>query len=276
MKFLAKPRRILITGASRGIGRATALALAERGHSLVLAARGREALESVAEQIRRSGGNAQAIALDVTNTDSVNRGIAEALASGPLDVLVNNAGSCQQREFLRSTDAQLAEEMSLNYFGAQHMIRALLPTFVQQRSGLIVNVSSLVGSSAAPTTANYSASKAALEAFSHALRGELARCGVRVTVFVAPHTQTELGERTEFRGVTSLPVAYVARELVHAIDRAPRRYAASPVYRLLLRLAAWFPRMMERQMLACVQHLLTEPAVPERGRAQLDTRVSPS
>ena len=266
MKLLAKPRRILITGASRGIGRATALALAERGHSLVLAARGREALESVAGQIRRTGGNAQAIVLDVTSTESVDRAISEALASGRLDVLVNNAGSCLQREFSRCTDAELADEMSLNYFGAQRMIRAVLPTFVQQRSGLIVNVSSLVGSSAAPTTANYSASKAALEAFSHALRGEVARSGVHVTVFVAPHTQTELGQRTEFRGVTSLPVAYVARELVHAIDRAPRRYAASPVYRLLLRLAAWFPRMMERQMLACVRHLLTEPVSSEHGR----------
>jgi short-subunit dehydrogenase len=276
MKFLAQPRRILITGASHGIGRATALALAERGHSLVLAARGREALESVAQQIRRAGGSAQVVVLDVTDTASVARGVAEVLASGPLDVLVNNAGNCQQREFLQRTETDLAEEMSLNYFGAQRMIRALLPAFLQQRSGLIVNVSSLLGSSAAPTTANYSASKAALEAFSQALRGEVARSGVHVTVFVAPHTQTELGQRTDFRGVTSLPVEYVARELVHAIDRRPRRYAASPVYRLFLRLAAWFPRMMERQMLGCVQHLLTEPAQPGHGRPQLDTRVSPS
>ncbi len=200
--------------------------------------------------------------LDVTDADSVTRGVSEVLEHDPVDVLVNNAGSCQQREFRHRSEPELEQEMNLNYFGAQRMIRALLPAFIRQRSGLIVNVSSLLGSSAAPTTANYSASKAALEAFSHALRGEVARSGVRVTVFVAPHTQTELGERTEFRGVTSLAVEYVARELVYAIDRAPRRYAASPVYRLLLRLAAWLPGVMERQMLGCVQHVLTEPMLP--------------
>lgn len=261
MKFLSTPRRILITGGSHGIGRATALTLAAQGHSLILAARGSEALHAVVEQIRRAGGSAQAVVLDVTDTDSVTRGISEVLAHGPVDVLVNNAGNCQQREFLQRTEIDLAQEMELNYFGAQRMIRALLPGFVQQRSGLIVNVSSLVGSSAAPTTANYSASKAALEAFSQALRGELARFGVRVTVFVAPHTQTELGQRTDFRGVTSLPVEYVAKELVRAIDTGPRRYAASPVYRLLLRVAAWFPVLMERQMVGCVRHLLGAPAL---------------
>ncbi|HKO91692.1 MAG TPA: SDR family NAD(P)-dependent oxidoreductase [Polyangiaceae bacterium] len=273
MTFLSRSRRILITGASHGIGRATALALAERGHSLVLAARGGEALNAVAEQIRRAGGSAQAVLLDVTDTASVSRAVAEVLARGPVDALINNAGNCVQREFLQQSEAQLEHEMDLNYFGAQRMIRALTPAFLQQRSGLIVNVSSLLGSSAAPTTANYSASKAALEAFSHALRGELARFGIRVTVFVAPHTRTELGERTEFRGVTSLPVDYVARELVRAIDRAPRRYAASPVYRLLLRLAAWFPKLMERKMVDCVRHLLTEPALGSAGVPRLDAKA---
>jgi len=261
MKFLSTPRRILITGASQGIGRATALALAGQGHSLVLAARNADALHAVAEQIRRAGGCAQAVVLDLTDSDSVHRGVCEVLASGPLDVLVNNAGNCWQREFLWCSETELQQEMDLNYFGAQRMIRALLPAFVRQRAGRIINVSSLVGSSAAPTTANYSASKAALEAFSHALRGELARFGVRVSVFVAPHTRTELGTRTEFRGVTSLPVEYVARELVHAIDTSPRRYAASPVYRLLLRLSAWFPAFMERKMVECVQHLFREPGL---------------
>jgi short-subunit dehydrogenase len=259
MKFLSTPRRILITGASQGIGRATALALAEQGHSLVLAARNADALHAVAEQVRRAGGLAQTVMLDLTDSESVQGGVREVLAPGPLDVLVNNAGNCWQREFIWCTEADLEQEMNLNYFGAQRMIRALLPAFVRQGAARIINVSSLLGSSAAPTTANYSASKAALEAFSCALRGELARFGIRVTVFVAPHTQTELGTRTEFRGVTSLPVEYVARELVHAIDTSPRRYAASPVYRLLLRLAAWFPALMERQMVECVQHLFREP-----------------
>lgn len=258
MKVLSTRRRILVTGGSQGIGRATAMALARQGHSVIVAARGRASLDAVVHQIRGEGGLAEAVVLDVTDSASVERGVARALEGGAVDVLVNNAGACRQREFVQREEADLVEEMNLNYFGAQRMIRALLPSFVKQRSGLIVNVSSLLGSSAAPTTANYSASKAALEAFSHALRGELRRFGVRVSVFVAPHTQTELGTRTEFRGVTSLPVEYVAQELVRAVERAPRRYAASPVYRILLRLAAWFPVFMERQMVACVRHLLEE------------------
>jgi short-subunit dehydrogenase len=265
MALLAKPRRILITGASQGIGRASALALAAHGHSLILVARGQPALEQVAALIRRAGGRAQAFALDVTSSASVSTTIERILADGPIDVLVNNAGVCHQCEFLPQSESRLREEIELNYFGALHMIRALLPSFIERRAGAIVNVSSLLGSAAAPTTANFSASKAALEAFSRGLRGELARFGIRVTVFVAPHTQTELGIRTDFRGVKSLPVAYVANELVRAIDRTPDCYAASPVYRLLLRLAAWFPRWMERQMVSSVQHLLREPYSPGGG-----------
>ena len=219
-------------------------------------------MEQVAAQIRGSGGRAQAFALDVTNAASVEMTLAEVLAGGPIDVLVNNAGTAYQAEFLTQPVSRLREEIELNYFGALQMIRALLPSFILRRQGAIVNVSSLLGSAAAPTTANYSASKAALEAFSRGLRGELARFGIRVTVFVAPHTQTELGTRTDFRRVKSLPAAYVATELVRAIDRTPDRYAASPVYRVLLRLAAWFPRWMERQMLSSVQHLLPEPEGP--------------
>ena len=265
MELLARPRRILITGASRGIGRASALALAARGHSLILVARGRPALEQVVAQIHAGGGQAQAFTLDVTDSASVSTTIALVLAGGPIDVLVNNAGACYQSEFLAQSQARLREELELNYFGALHMIRALLPAFIERRQGAIVNVSSLLGSAAAPTTANYSGSKAALEAFSQGLRGEVARFGVRVSVFVAPHTRTEFGTHSDFRGVKSLHVAYVAQELVRAIDRTPVCYAASPVYRVLLRLAAWFPRWMERQMVSSVRHLLQEPPRAQGG-----------
>lgn len=104
---------------------------------------------------------------------------------------------------------------------------------------------------------------------------ELARFGVRVTVFVAPHTQTELGTRTEFRA--SPVCGSNTWRASCAIDTSPRRYAASPVYRMLLELAAWFPALMERKMVECVQHLFREPAlIDEDGGAQpagADTKV---
>jgi short-subunit dehydrogenase len=162
--------------------------------------------------------------------------------------LVNNAGLCEQGEFLAQSAATCRAEMELNYWGALRVTRALLPALIRRGVGTIVNVSSLVGSIASPTTANYGASKAALELWSYALRAELQRFGVRVSVFVAPHTDTEMGRRVHFAGVMSLPVSYTAGELARAIDRAPRKYAGSPVYRLLLWLARLFPVLMEKRV----------------------------
>lgn len=266
MGFLRQPRRVLITGASRGIGRATALRLGCEGHHVVLAARDGASLDLVRQEIGRAGGHAESLSLDVTNRDSVAAGVHRALATGPIDVLVNNAGTCIQAEFMRQSTAERHGEMELNYFGAQNMVEALLPAFIARRAGTIINVSSLLGSAAAATTANYSASKAALEAWTQGLRGEVARFGIRVGVFVAPHTQTELGERTEFRGVPSLPADYVARKLVTAIDRGGPRYAGSPVYAIFLRLAAWCPRFMESRMVESVRHLLEDASSTTRRR----------
>ena len=245
MRTLCQPKRILITGASRGIGREAALLLAQHGHRLVLAARDSDALEAVAREIRSQGGHAETLPLDLTDDVSVERAASALLATGPCDVLVNNAGYLDQREFLLRPTNTLSAEMDLNYWGAVRLTRALLPALIQRRSGVIVNVSSLLGSIASPTTANYCASKAALEAWTLALRAEVARFGIRMSIFVAPHTDTESGGRAKFDGVVSLPVTYTARQLVRAIDRAPRKYAGSPVYRLLLGLARLFPAFME-------------------------------
>jgi short-subunit dehydrogenase len=182
------------------------------------------------------------------------------LARGPCDIVVNNAGTCFQSAFLGQDPGRLREEMELNYWGPQRVTRALLPSMIARRAGTIVNVSSLLGFIGTPTTANYCGTKAALNAWTHSLRGEVARFGIRTVLFVAPHTQTELGAATEFDGVTSLPVEYTARKLCRAIDRAPRQYAGSPVYSVFLRLAAWFPVFMERQLMASVKRLL--PAAP--------------
>jgi len=257
MGTLSTSKRILITGASRGIGREAARALAQRGHRVVAAARDRTALTELAATITAAGGHCEVLVIDVTDDASVARAIEAMLQAGPCDVLVNNAGSCEQREFLRQPAAARRAEMELNYWGAQRVTEAVLPAMLARRHGLIVNVSSLLGSIAAPTTANYAGTKAALEAWSHGLRGEIARFGVQVSVFVAPHTDTEMGRRVKFDGVVSLPVAYTAKELLRAIDRAPRRYAASPVYRLLLRLAGLFPAFMERKVAASAARQLT-------------------
>lgn len=262
MHILHTPKRILITGASRGIGKQAALTLARRGHTVVLAARDGAALERVAATITQQGGRAEVLPMDVTDDASTTTAVARLLCGGPCDVLVNNAGTCEQSQFLANSDARLRHEMELNYFGPLRVTRALLPSMIARGEGIIVNVSSLLGIIASPTTSNYSATKAALGAWTHALRGEVERHGVRMVLFVAPHTQTELGKATEFDGVRSLPVEYTVNELIHAIDRAPRQYAASPVYRFFIRLAGWFPAMMERQVAGSVERLLTSKIQP--------------
>ncbi len=257
-------KRILITGASRGIGREAALELAKRGYAVVLAARDEAALRGVASEC----GDAEVAVMDVTDDVSVQRALASL--RGPIDVLVNNAGSCDQRTFARQPELVQRAEMELNYWGALRVTRALLPMLVA-RSGTIVNVSSLLGTIASPTTANYGATKAALEAWSHALRGEYP--SLKVSVFVAPHTDTPMGRAVHFEGVTSLPVRYTAAGLVRAIERAPRKISASPVYDLLLLLWRLFPRFMEsrvarsaRPALACASPAPSRADAPDAAR----------
>lgn len=257
MGTLSTSKRILVTGASRGIGRATALALARQGHTVALAARDEGALRELAGEIARAGGKAEVTPMDVTDDASVERGIARLLEAGPCDVVINNAGSCDQADFLVQKMETQRSEMDLNYWGAVRVTRALLPSMLGRRSGVVVNVSSMLGIVASPTTANYSATKAALNAWSHALRGEVGRFGVQVVVFVAPHTDTASGRRVRFDGVVSLPVEYTVEALLRAVDRAPRQAAASPVYRLLLRLAGLFPAFIESRVAASARpHLL--------------------
>ncbi|AKF11082.1 SDR family NAD(P)-dependent oxidoreductase [Sandaracinus amylolyticus] len=253
-------RRVLVTGASRGIGRATALALARRGDRLVLAARDEDALREVAREVLARGADAMVVRCDVTDDASVSSAIERALAAGPIDVLVNNAGVFHQAPFLAQDPTSQRREMDVNYFGALRVARAVLPSMIARRRGTIVNVSSIVGAIPCPTVASYCGSKAALNAWSHALRGEVAQHGVRIVVFLPSHTDTEHAlATTRFDGVIALRADYVATELVRAIDRAPRAYAASPVFRAFLRLAGMFPAWAEARMRASTRSLLALP-----------------
>ena len=160
-----------------------------------------------------------------------------------------------------------------NFFGAQRVTRAVLPSMLSRRSGTIVNVASLLGAIPCPTAANYGATKAALINWSHALRGEVDRHGVRVVVFLPSHTATEQAKQVRFDGVTSLPVDYVVTQLLRATDRAPRSFAASPVFRAFLRLAGLFPGWAERQMRRSTESLLT---AQDGASASLEATVRPS
>jgi 3-oxoacyl-[acyl-carrier protein] reductase len=176
----------LVTGASRGIGRAVAVLLAERGSDLVVAARQVGDLTAVAGACEAKGVKARAIPIDVANPESVASGVARALeAFGRIDHLVNNAGATADGLLLRMKREDWDRVLRVNLTGAYEMTRAVLPGMVKARYGRIVNVSSVVGLMGNPGQANYCAAKAGLVGFTKSLAREVASRQITVNA-VAP------------------------------------------------------------------------------------------
>lgn len=197
--------------------------------------------------------------MDVADDDSVRVAAEAILSRGPVDVLIDNAGIFQQTPFLLQDRSYQRRELDVNYFGALAVSRAFLGAMMERRDGLIVNVSSMVGTIPCPTVANYSASKAALEAWTHALRGEVRRSGVHVMVFRPSHTDTEQSRTTtRFDGVPMMRLDYTVAQLLAAMQRRPRVFTVSPVLRVVARLAAIFPGWAERLLARSTATVLQE------------------
>ncbi|HEX7973167.1 MAG TPA: SDR family oxidoreductase [Anaerolineales bacterium] len=174
---------VVLTGASRGIGRALARALAGRGAWLALAARDIARLEQVAEECRGLGGRAFALQTDVCDQTQCQRLIARSVNEyGRIDTLINNAGVTMWARFEDLQDlAPLETVMRTNYFGSVYCTYAALP-YLKRAHGRIVAISSLAGKSGIPTRSGYAASKHAMQGFFDSLRIELAGYGVSVTI----------------------------------------------------------------------------------------------
>lgn len=172
----------LVTGASDGIGREIALALARRGASVALVARRREALDEVAATIAARGGRALALPCDVADSGAVDAAVATAEHElGPVGILVNAAGLGIWRHFAEIPVDDHHRMMAVNYWGTFHTIRATLPGMRRRRGGAIVNVVAGSGKFALAVTSGFSASKFAVAGLTEALRRELAGSGVVVS-----------------------------------------------------------------------------------------------
>ena len=183
----------IVTGASRGIGRLLAIALAGQGAKVVVSARNLEALQKLAAEIKAQGGEALAVAGDVAIEDDANDLIKQAVAAyGQVNILVNNAGITRDGLLLRMKDADWDAVLDTNLKGAFHCIRAVAKVMVKQRSGRIINISSVVGEMGNAGQANYCASKAGLLGLTKSVARELAKRNVTVNAITPGFIVTDM------------------------------------------------------------------------------------
>jgi NADP-dependent 3-hydroxy acid dehydrogenase YdfG len=170
----------IVTGASSGIGRATALALAEQGAQVALAARRLDILQEIAQEIRAMGSDGIAVQTDVSQREQVDDLIQETLRVwGKIDILVANAGQYIRASLMQMPIQQIELSLKVNFWGGIYPVFAALPHMLEQRSGHIVLVSSMIAKKSIPPDAPYAAAKWALAGFADVLRQELYGTGVK-------------------------------------------------------------------------------------------------
>jgi NADP-dependent 3-hydroxy acid dehydrogenase YdfG len=224
---------VLVTGASSGIGEATAIAFARKGARLALCARRLDRLQAVGERCRQAG--ARAVTLrraDVGKRAEARAFVAAALRDfDRLDVVVNNAGSGWMGRFHEMPEEEIRKMIDTNLLGTIWVMQAALPSMLTARKGVVINVSSVVGFRALPYGAVYSATKHAMTGLSHALRGELSGTGVKVCVVYPSTTETEFFAGSERQAGPVYSANWVAATIVRTA-RWPRRDAIVVPFRV--------------------------------------------
>lgn len=256
--------RILITGASRGIGRCLAEQLAAHGTNLTLVARSADALTEIAGKLTTDGTTAFAVPADVTDSAQRERVVREAVAKmGGLDVLANVAGVASFGHFDTSSEAVLRTIMEVNFFAPAEFMRLAAPHLMKGRQPAVVNVASICGRRGLPAWPEHSASKYALVGLSEALRGEFSRFDIDVLVVLPGLVRSDdLGRhllRNEGRMKLNFAGAQPPEEVAAAVVRAlQRNRAETPVgwqAKWLSRANRWAPRFVDRMMARKVRQL---------------------
>jgi NADP-dependent 3-hydroxy acid dehydrogenase YdfG len=208
---------VVITGASSGLGEATARCLADRGATVVLGARRIERLNAVADEITKGGGKALALATDVTDAAQVQRLVDTAVERfGRIDVMLNNAGLMPHSPLERRKIADWDRTIDINIKGVLYGIAAALPHMQRQKSGHFINVSSVAGHSVRPAGAVYSATKTAVRVISEGLRQEVKPWNIRTTIISPGAVATEL------------PQSITEPDIAQGIEQFYKKYALPP------------------------------------------------
>jgi short-subunit dehydrogenase len=246
-------RRILITGASSGIGRELALQLAETGAKLVLAARSEDKLHDLAGSLSRQGAEVLAVPTDVTvEADRVRLFAESQNRFGGLDVLINNAGIASWAHFADSSEEILRQIMEVNFFAPTELIRHAIPILVQGQQPAVVNVSSMCGRRAMPGWSEYSASKYALCGLTEALRGELARFDIDILLIIPGLTKSDFSKhfllrkgRAKIEFDKGMPPEQVAAGIINSLRKNKTETVMGSEARWVLLCNKFFPRLTD-------------------------------
>lgn len=223
----------IVTGASSGIGAATAIALAKEGAKVVIAARRSDRLEAIAQTIRDNGGEVLAIVMDATNEAQIHDMVNQTQAKwGMVDILINNAGIMLIGMIDGANPEDWRRMFDLNVLGLMYATHAVLPIMKAQKKGQIVNISSIAGRTARPGFGVYSATKFAVNAFSESLRQEVYQDNIRVTVIEPGIVATELPNHITdkeakaraqevYDSVRRLDSEDIAAAIVYAVTQPP-------------------------------------------------------
>jgi len=214
----------IVTGASRGIGRSTALALAGQGAKLVISARTLEPLQQLATEIAALGSEALVVTADAASTADAEKVVAAAVEKfAKVDILVNNAGIVRDGLLLRMKDEDWDAVLDTNLKGAFVLIRAVAKLMTKQRSGRIINISSVVGEMGNPGQANYCASKAGLLGLTKSVARELAKRNITVNAitpgFIETDMTAELPEKSRQELINQIPLGRLgqAEDIAQAV-----------------------------------------------------------
>jgi short-subunit dehydrogenase len=267
---------VVVTGASSGIGKATALAFAREGAAVVVTARRQDALNDVAHACTHSGAQTLAIAADVTDADAL-RDVANSAIErfGRIDVWVNNAGVTAFGRFEETPADVFQRVMEVNFFGTVNGARVALPYFREQGEGVLINTASMVGEGGAPYMSAYTASKSAILSFAESLRMELLDvpdihvCSVLPAAIDTPFFQ----HAANFTGREPKPInpvydAEVVAETILDLARKPRREEmAGNAGRMAALTHRVMPGAYERMTARLVHedHFKDQPAAPTTG-----------
>jgi len=236
-----KDKIVLITGASSGIGRASAIQFAKKGANLILVARSKAKLNQLDKELSKFNISTLVCECDISDKFQVKK-ISEKILEkyGSIDILVNNAGFAIYGPVSDLNIEEIESQMATNYFGMIYCTKIFLPSMIKKKSGHIVNVASVAGSFGLPGIASYCATKFAMLGFSEGLKHELKETGVGVTVVSPIMVRTNFFEHSSFENMSKFsPISISAETVARAILKASNSSRLEIIVPSVVRIAVW-------------------------------------